>query len=166
MPAWPATVLLGVLVAQVGLGWIHGRLLHRQHTELVALRHDVQDLAEALDYAYGDPGLEEEGLAPARRPGRRAPMPRLHLAAHRIQEGQEQDPAMRELEASRKSAEKAVKDAKTAQRKLSVEHAAERAERAEKVDKASKGFLWATIASAAILLGAFAMRGFIRKQRG
>jgi hypothetical protein len=73
---------------------------------------------------------------------------------------------MRELEASRKSAEKAVKDAKTAQRKLSVEHAAERAERAEKVDKASKGFLWATIASAAILLGAFAMRGFIRKQRG
>jgi hypothetical protein len=161
-------LLSSLLLAQLGLAWIHGRLLNRQHLQLMELREDLQGLAEAIEQSYADPGLEEGSLAPARRFASHRPLHRLRLASHRIQEGQdrEQDPAARELEASRQSAEKAVKDAKTTQQKLSIKHAAERAERAEKIDDASRGFFWATIGAAVVLFGAYAARGFIRRQRG
>lgn len=165
-PAWPVALLSALLVAQLGLAWIHGRLLNRQHLELLQLREDLQGLAEAIEQSYADPGLEDGSLAPARQ---RHPRPRrVQAVSRRIQEGQEreQDPAARELEASRQSADKAVKDAKSAQQKLSVKHAAERAERAEKVDAASRNFFWASIGAAVVLFGAYAARGFIRRQRG
>lgn len=167
--AWPVALLTGILAAQLGLAWIQGRMLNRQHAQLLEMREDIQGLAEAVEQSYADPGMEEDSLAPARRPRHRVrPAGDLRRAAFRLrqEEKPEQDPAAKELEAARQSQEKAVKDAKVAQRKLSVAAAAERAERAEKVDNASKGFMWAVLGGAVILFGAFAARGFIRRQRG
>ncbi|MFN8010317.1 MAG: hypothetical protein U0P81_02825 [Holophagaceae bacterium] len=169
IPAWPMALLTGILAAQLGLAWIQGRMLNRQHAQLLEMREDIQGLAEALEQATADPGVEEDSLAPARRPRHRIrPAGDLRRAAFRLrqEEKPEQDPAAKELEAVRQSQEKAVKDAKVAQRKLSVAAAAQRAERAEKVDNASKGFMWAVLGAAVILFGAYAARGFIRRQRG
>ncbi len=168
-PAWPVALLTAILAAQLCLAWIQGRMLNRQHAQLLEMREDIQGLAEAIEQSYADPRMEEDSLAPARRPRHPArPAGHLRRAALRLrqEEKPEQDPAAKELEAVRQSQEKAVKDAKVAQRKLSIEAAAQRAERAEKVDKASKGFMWAALGAAAILFGAYAARGFIRRQRG
>lgn len=163
--AWPTALLSALLLAQLGLAWIHGRLLNRQHLQLLEMREDLQGLAEAIEQSYADPGFEDGSVAPAAR--LKARRPRAVRAAHRIQEGQdrEQDAAARELEASRQSAEKAVKDAKVAREKLSVQHAAERAERAEKIDKASTNFFWASLGAAVVLFGAYAARGFINRRK-
>lgn len=173
----PTALLTALLAAQLGLAWIHGRMLNRQHAQLLDIREDLQGLAEAIEASYGEAPQEEGSLAPAalerhRRPARRhARGPRL--AAYRNQEpqdqessGKEQDRAAKELEASRASQEKAVRDAKVAQKQISFREAAERAERVEKIDNASKGFMWATLGTAVVLFAAFAARGFIRKQRG
>ena len=173
----PMLLLTALLAAQLGLAWIHGRMLNRQHAQLLDIREDLQGLAEAIEASYGE-ALQEEGtLAPAaldrhRRPAHR-PFRRPRLVSHRIQEspdqessGKEQDRAAKELEASRASQEKAVRDAKVAQKQISFREAAERAERVEKIDNASKGFMWATLGAAVLLFGAFAARGFIRRQRG
>ncbi|MBK8725189.1 MAG: hypothetical protein IPL96_03790 [Holophagaceae bacterium] len=166
------TVLLG---AQLGLAWLHGRMLHRQHAQLLALRDDLQGLAEAIDSAWEDAPAEEGSLAPASRPALRrlhrrsvagAAAGRLRLAGYRPQEepAPEQDPAAKELEAARKSGEKAVKDAKVAQKQLSFTAAAERANRVEKIDNASRGFMWATLVAAVVLIGGYSLRGYLRRR--
>jgi hypothetical protein len=164
---WAVGLLATLLTAQVGLAWLHGRLLNRQHQQLLALQGDIQTLAEALEHAWVEEPMEEGALAPANRASRSARRP--VLARHRQQPAPEpppeQDPALKEIEAAKQSGEKAVKDAKVAQQKLSITHAAERAERAEKVDKASKGFFWASILTPVILIAAFAARGWIRRRR-
>jgi hypothetical protein len=165
---WALGLLAALLTAQVGLAWVHGRLLNRQHHELLALREDVQSLAEVVEHAWCEEPHEEGSLAPAARRHAAARHRRgLALATFRQQSEPppEQDPALKEIEAAKQSGEKAVKDAKVAQQKLSIAHAAERAERAEKVDKASKGFFWASILTPVILIAAFAARGWIRRRR-
>lgn len=162
-------LLAALLTAQVGLTWVHGRMLNRQHHALLELRDEIQGLSEVVEHAFAETAPEEGFLAPAvRRQRPHRPGRRYALAGFRRQAEPppEQDPALREIEAARQSGEKAVKDAKVVQRKLSIAHAAERAERAEKVDKASKGFFWASILTPVILIAAFAARGYIRRQRG
>lgn len=163
---WPVALLTALLTAQLGLAWIQGRMLNRQHDQLLDIREDIQGLAEAIESSYGDAPQEEGTLAPAIRRHHRRHLRRPRLAGYRIQDQGEQDPAAKELEAARQSQEKAVKDAKVTQKKLSMKEAAERAERVEKIDNASKGFMWATLGAAVVLFLAFAARGFIRRQRG
>jgi len=168
---WAVGLLATLLTAQVGLAWLHGRLLNRQHQQLLELRSEVQTLAEAMEHAWAEEPMEEGYLAPAVRrhsaSRHRRPARGIALASLRQQPEPppEQDPALKEIEAAKQSGEKAVKDAKVAQQKLSIAHAAERAERAEKVDKASKGFFWASILTPIILIAAFAARGYIRRRR-
>lgn len=167
---WALGLLATLLTAQVGLAWVHGRLLNRQHQQLLELRSEVQTLAEALEHAWAEDPVEEGYLAPAAHrhsaSRHRRPMRGIALASFRQQPEPppEQDPALKELQAAKQSGEKAVKDAKVAQQKLSITHAAERAERAEKVDKASKGFFWASILTPIILIAAFAIRGYMRRR--
>ena len=65
-PPWLGAALLTLLACQVGLLWMHGTMLERQHGELLGLRQDIQELAESLDEM--DQGGEQGSSLP--RPSR------------------------------------------------------------------------------------------------
>lgn len=155
--------LVAVLTAQVGLLWLHGGLLNRQHGELKAMRQDIQDLTEALDNGLGnDAQAPEEGAYRPASGGRRANrgpqhrLRRLQAVNHArfvLQDAQDnapdgQDPAMKEIQKSKDSAKKAVADSRDMQQKLSIEENARKAEEKKKVDEATSSFYplvyWAT----------------------
>ncbi len=148
--------LVAVLTAQVGLLWLHGGLLNRQHGDLVAMRQDIQDLTEALDSGAGyDAQTPEEGAYRPASGGNRAGRghqhrqhPRLQAVSHIrfvLQDAQDnapdgQDPAMKEIQKSRDSAKKAVADSRDIQQKLSFEENARKAEEKKKVEAATNSF--------------------------
>lgn len=152
------TLLALVAVLQLGLLWVQGAQLHRQQQTLQALRQDVQDLIEVLE-GSGLQGGEEGGLAPGRQE------PRHHARFRRVAlHAQEEDPALKELKESRESAQKAVQDARTAQKKLSFEEAAKRAE-VERQQKAAQDqwvtWVWGGLA---LVVVALLIRGWLRRR--
>ncbi len=153
------TLLRFIAVLQLGLLWVQGAQLHRQHQTLQALRNDVQDLIEVLE--GGAQGNEEGVYVPGRSEARRGP--RFHQVAHRLRV-QEEDPAARELKASQESAQKAVQEARTAQRKLSVEEAARRAE-TQRQEKAAQDqwitYVWGGLG---LVVVALLIRGWLRRR--
>ncbi|MCE1228959.1 MAG: hypothetical protein LWX11_05680 [Firmicutes bacterium] len=150
--SWLLRIVVVMLGLQMGLLWLQGRLLHRQHQELVDLRSDVQYLAESLDAALGAE-VEEGSYVPMHRLQRGRKGHALVRAAVSSDPPQEpasnppQDPAIKELEEARASAQKAVKDAREVQSKLSFEENARKAEEKAKLEAAQrKGIRWHYIA--------------------
>lgn len=159
--SWFAGLVLALLAGQLGLLWVQGRLLHRQHLDLVDLKAEIQYLSESLDAALAEPGADET-LAPARAPRLRR---RQAMVKASIQSQEEpQDAAAKELQAARESARKAVKDSREVQSKLSIEENARKAEEKAKVkgtwEMGTKAFL---IALGAGLL-AMAARAWMRRR--
>lgn len=152
------SLLTLIATLQLGLLWVQGAQLYRQQQTLQALRQDVQDLTDVLE--GGSQGGDEGTYAPGRL------MPRGHArlrAAHHLRI-QEEDPAAKELRASRESAEKAVKEAREVQKKLSVEEAAKRAE-LDRQQKAAQD-QWVTWAWGALglVVVALLVRGWLRRR--
>jgi hypothetical protein len=156
-PGWIQSALVAVLAAQVGLLWLHGGLLNRQHGELQAMRQDIQDLSEALDNSASDHAQAPEegnfrpashGQRPKRLSHKRSQHPRLQTVSHVdfiLQDTQEnapenQDAMMKELQKSRDSGKKAVADAYGKQQKVSIEYNIQKAEEKKKIEAATSSF--------------------------
>ena len=154
---WIQSALVAVLAAQVGLLWLHGGLLNRQHGEMLAMRQDIQDLTDALENSASDDSQvpEEGSFHPAsssqsslRPHHRRHQHPRIQTVSHLnfiLQDTQDnapegQDPAMKDLQKSKESAKKAIADARDMRQKLSIEENIRKADEKKKVEAATSSF--------------------------
>ena len=140
------------LVLQLGLLWIQGAQLHRQNQVLQGLREDLQALTESLDNAQSATSYQDEaaavpvGFLPK-------PVPTKQVAVLGVQE--EQEAATKDLQASRESAQKAVKDAREVQAKLSIEENIRKADEAKKVQAATSSWqrwVWGAMALVVLAL--------------
>ena len=129
-----------ILALQLGLLWVQGAQLHRQNQALEDLREDIQILAESIEDSQSSAAYEDGGvIVPVRFQA--SPESKKKMAVLGIEE--EQDPAAKELQASKDSAQKAVKDAREVQSKLSFEENARKVEEARKVQAATSSWqLW------------------------
>jgi len=143
-----------LLALQLGLLWIQGAQLHRQNQVLEGLREDLQALAESLDNGQSSTAYDEDGTAvPATFQASREAKKKVAVLG--VEE--EQEPAARDLQATRDSAQKAVKDAREAQSKISFQENARKVEEARKVQAATSSWhlwTWGAIALVVVALGA------------
>lgn len=156
---WLVPLLLSL---QLCLLWIQGAQLHQQNQQLSDLRADIQDLADSLDSGQDDASPQDDtGAVPLRH--RAHPRPRLQrVAVLGLQD--EKDTAADELRASRDSAQKAVKEAREAQAKLSIEENARKAEEAKKIQGATDRWQKWSLAAVGILCLAWLLRGWFRRR--
>lgn len=160
---WLGGTVLTLLVLQMGLLWIQGTMLQRQHEDLLGLREDVQAMAETLDQEPGAGDAEGGAPSPARwrvRRQRRGPV----RAAWLQSEPDEDQRARKELEASKQSSREAVAKARDTQEKLSITEAIRRADDQAKVDAAAhkaRPWLWA---GAGLALLAMVIRAVLRRR--
>ena len=165
LQGWLGPVIAALLAAQLGLTWIHGSLLHRQHEDIQGLREDLQDLSDSLDQEEASGSAEAEGVVPAQVPfqghfHRR----RMLRAARLVRQQEEPDQAAKDLEAARQSAQKAVKEARETQQKLSIEENARKAEEKAKLQGASNAWqkwLWIGLGAG---LAALVARSWLRRR--
>jgi hypothetical protein len=139
------------LSLQLGLLWIQGAQIHRQNQVLQGLREDIQSLADAIDNGQSSGTSEDETTHVPARYQAHAPV-------------EEQDPAAKELQAARESAQKAVKDAREAQSKLSIEENIQKVEEAKKLQSATsewQSWVWGAMALVALAL---IWRAFLRRR--
>jgi hypothetical protein len=159
LPSWLAPAVVAMLGVQLLLSWLQGSLIHRQHKDLLALREDVQYLAEAMDQGPGEEDYEEEELAPARRPHPR--IPRLQ----RIQtQPTEDEAAQKDLQDSRASGQRAVSQARAVQGQLSIEENIRKAEEKAKLEEAGgawQNWLWAALGAGLVAVG---VRAWLRRR--
>ena len=150
-----------LLALQLLMLWLQGAQLHRQNQVLQGLREDIQALTESLDYNQGaTSGSDDADAVPASAPAKTRPHTRMAVLG--IQE--EQEAAAKELQASRESGQKAVKDAREAQSKISIEENARKAEEAKKVQAATSSWMnwaWGAVGLVAVALVA---RSVIRRR--
>lgn len=163
--SWLGPVVVALLAGQLGLIWVQGGLLHRQHQAIQGLREDIRGLAETIEMGDGIVSEAEEGdFIPAR--GRQSVRRRARLTrvVHIALQDEETERATRDLEEARKSAEKAVQEARETQQKLSFEENARKAEEKAKIEKAqSTGQKWIWIGLAAGLV-ALVGRSWLRRR--
>ena len=163
LPKWLSRSVLALLALQVGLLWVHGSLLQRQHDELMALREDVQALADSLDQDQDEWDSNSIDPHPARWAGHRGH--RTARAAYlraeetgKAAEG-EGDQALTELkkdmDQTRKSERDAVAKARDTQEKMSISANIQKAEdkaRAEAVIHDWMPWLWGAVAVSVLAL--------------
>jgi len=151
-----------MLGMQLILAWIQGSLLHRQHEDLLALREDVQILADSLEQGTEEEGSTEDGLAPARQHQGRGP--RLQRVRRMQAAPAEEEQAQKDLQDAKASAQKAVNEARAAQSKLSIEENSRKAEEKAKLDAAENAWqkwLWAALGAGLV---AVAVRAWLRRR--
>ena len=159
IPAWFMGGVLALLALLVGLTWINGAMLNRQQHQLVAMREEIQGLAEGIEQGLSE-GDVESSLAPVA-------VPRRVHARHflRVQQQEDgSDQGMKDLKESRDSAKKAVQEARDVQRKVSFEENARLADEKAKLDAAEHH--WRPWLYLAVGLGVLAMlvRAWIRRR--
>lgn len=160
-PRWLQIGFALILSAQLALLWLQGMQLNRQHHDLAGLREDLQFLTESLEQHSGGPQESEEGYAPARV---RHAHPSLYQRVHRQEEDKDASAAAKELQASKESGQKAVKDARKVQSQLSISENAKKAEEKAKVKEAVTTWeMWA-LAAGAVVLVAFLVRGWLKSR--
>lgn len=163
---WFPGGLLVLLGAQLTLLWVQGLQLNRQHHDLAGIRDDLQTLAESLDQ-NSNGGQEREGYSPARA---HRPKHSVYLRVNRQEEKQEPKPegetagkeGLKDIEAAKESAQKAVRDARKIQSQLSLSENARIAEEKAKIKEAHAAWeMWALVAGA-VVIGALILRGWLR----
>lgn len=160
---WLGRAVVVLLCAQLGLSWVQGRLLQRQHQDLQDLRGEIRFLTESIEQGSDDNSPTETELAPARHPRRLAARGIQRVASISMQE-EAPDPAAKELEAAKASAEKAVKDAREVQGKLSLEENARKAEEKAKIQAVQGSTTkWYLLALGAGLV-ALVVRAWLRRR--
>lgn len=140
------------LALQLGLLWIQGAQLHRQNQVLQGLREDIQALTESLENGQSATASDDDGAAvPLSFQPR--PAPPKQVAVLGVQE--EQEAANKDLQASRESAQKAVKEAREVQSKLSIQENIRKADEAQKVKAATntwQRWVWGALALVVLAL--------------
>jgi hypothetical protein len=143
--------------------WLQGAQLHRQNQVLQGLREDLQALTESLDANQGPvSGGEDADAVPANLPPKAQPQAHAHVAVLGIQE--EQEAAAKDLQASRESAQKAVKDAREVRSKLSIEENARKAEETRKVQAATSSWMNWAWGAMGLVAAAMVARSVIRRR--
>ncbi len=150
------------LALQLGLLWIQGAQLHRQNQVLEALRDDIQALTDSLENSQGPAAYQNDAGAVPAGNGIPSAAPRK-LAA--LGAPEEQDPASKELQASRDSAQKAVKDARETQSKLSFQENARKVEEARKVQAVTRSWQGWGLGALALVVLAFLTRAVLQRRR-
>ncbi len=173
LPRWLSVSIVLLLTAQVGLLWVHGSMLQRQHEDIQALRDDVQNLAEDLyededgwDSNDDDPSPRPAHAAwtrhhprTASRRGRRA-VPAAYLQA----QGEGDEETRKELDSTRQSGKDAVAQARKVQGQLSwTENARKAEEKARMEDAGHTWVTWLWVATGAAV-AALAVRSFLRRR--
>ena len=149
-----------MLALQLALLWVQGAQLYRQNQVLQALREEVQTLSDTLQDSRLPTQDQEEGPAVPARYQAPNPTPR-RVAVLGAEE--EQDAAAKELKASRDSAQKAVKDAREFQSKISIEENIRKADESRKVNATTTSWLrWVYGALACVVLALIA-RAVVRR---
>lgn len=136
-----------LLALQLAMLWLQGAQLHRQNQVLQGLREDVQALTESIENGSGPAAFEDENQFVPTRFLPHPPPPPQRAAVLGVQE--EQEAAVKDLQASRESAEKAVKEAREVRSKLSLEENARKADEARKVQAATsrwQRWVWGALA--------------------
>lgn len=130
VPRWLAGAVLALLVGQLGLMWMQGSMLERQHGELLGLRQDVQELTESLDQ-FED--AFDQGADGAVRPSSR-PLHRRHtLLRVRLQEEGDQG-VKKELADQRKNEREAIDKARDVRKQVSWDENQRKAEEKAKIE--------------------------------
>lgn len=162
VPRWILGAVLTLLTLQVGLLWLHGAMLERQHADLAALREDVQDLSDSLDEFQGtfdDTG--SGGLSPSRQRIRHRPS---RLVRARMQEQDPEEAQKKQIEEQRKAEKEAVAKARDLREKVSFEENARKAEEKAKVEKAVTPWRNMVAAGVAVALFALLLRAWARRR--
>jgi len=162
LPRWWAGAVLVLLTLQLGLLWLHGTMLQRQHAELAALREDVQALAESLDQDSQDGG--EEGAQPIRDRARRGALVPVALRQPAPPEPEEDKALKKDLEATRQSERDAVAQAREVRQKLSIEENARKADEKAKLEAAGKAWSPLVWAGLGVAVGALLVRSWLRRR--
>jgi hypothetical protein len=186
----PVTLLLcGLLAANLGLLWVQGAQLNRQHDTLRQLHTDIEDLTDALDaYTNGDGGDgssdSQDGGGAVWAPASRARKPRhAPLVRARYQDPDaapqgssqpanppaEQDPmdqGRKDQEDANKSARDAIAKARDDQQKLSISENYRKGQEERKVQEAQYEWTRWVWAALAFLILAFAVRAWIIRRNG
>ena len=163
MPRWLAGAIVILLTLQLGLLWMQGTLLERQHGDLQGLRQDVQDLAESLDQFEGafDQGANDGTVRPSRY---RRPPPRRAAVRVLLQEPDGDRQGRKDLEDARKSAQEAVAKARDVREKLSWDENARKAEEKAKIDRETHKIRNYVSIGAAVGLLALILRAWLRNR--
>jgi len=158
-------MMVALVAAQLGLTWLQGSLLHRQHQDIQGIREDLQTLAESLEQGAFGASEEEGGLVPARSRHSRHPRRKMVRVAYiSPSEEESEKQAAKDLEEARKSAQKAVKDSREVQGKLSFEENARKAEEKAKLQGAQAAWQkWLWLGLGAGLL-AIVLRSWMRRR--
>ncbi|GLH66589.1 hypothetical protein [Geothrix edaphica] len=152
-----------LLAAQLLMLWLQGAQLHRQNQVLQGLREDLQALTESLDANQGPvSGSDDTEAVPASTPPKAQARSHEHVAVLGIQE--EQEAGAKDLQASRESAQKAVKDAREAQSKISIEENARKAEETRKVQAATSSWMNWSWGAVGLVAAALVARAVIRRR--
>ena len=129
---------------------------------LEALREDIQALTESIDNGQSTTAYDDDDGTVVPAGFLPKPAPPKEVAVLGAED--EQEAAAKELQASRDSAQKAVKDAREAQSKLSIEENARKAREAGKIQAATDSWqrwVWGAFALLALALVA---RSVIRRR--
>jgi hypothetical protein len=161
LPKWLSRSVVILLALQVGLLWVHGSLLQRQHDDLMALREDVQALADSLDQNEDEWDSNGIGPNPARWAGHRGHRTAraAYLRTEEAGKAPEGDQALTELKKDtdqvRQSERDAVAKARDTQEKLSISANIQKAEdkaRAEAVTHDWMPWVWSAVAATVLAL--------------
>ncbi len=157
---WIIPTFLGL---QLALLWLQGAQLHRQNQVLQGLREDIQALTDTLE--GGQPMDGNDGPEPLAVPVRyqsQAAPSRDKVAVLGVED--EQAAVSKDLEAAKKSAQDAVKEARETRAKISIEENARKAEETRKVQAATQSWQkWVWLAMALAVL-AFGARSVLRRR--
>jgi len=162
-PSWLLGAVVTLLLLQVGLLWMQGSMLERQHGTLMGLRQDMQDLTESLDNFQGnfDQGASDGTL----RPSSRRVHPRRGLQRVRLQDQEGGDQGVRkEMADQRKSEREAIDKARETQSKLSLAENYRKAEEKKRIEAEQnkwRPFLWG---GAVVALLALVLRSWLRNR--
>ena len=168
LPAWAGGAIITLLSLQLGLLWIQGTLLQRQHGELQGLREDVQYLAETMDEGQGaQDGDAEAGPRPARTRGRGLrlrPARAVRVAFLQEPEAEAEKKAKQDIEDVRKSERDAIAKARDTREKLSISENIRKAD--EKALREAEEHRWRPWLWGAMGLGLIAMiaRNWLRRR--
>ena len=184
-------ILACLLSANLGLLWVQGAQLNRQHQTLRQLHSDIEDLSDALDaYTNGDSGgdngdSQQDGdgavWAPARRHARprraglvrarfqdpdAAPAQSSSQPANPPAEQDQMNQGRKDMEDANKSARDAIAKARDDQQKLSISENYRKGQEERKVQEAQYAWTRWVWAALAFLILAFCVRAWIIKRNG
>jgi hypothetical protein len=160
--SWLAPAIVALLGIQLGLLYLNGFQIHQQRWDILELKHEVQDLTYAIEQGASEDSMETPGGVPIHRFSRHAQ--RRPSAFRRVVLEEETEPAINDLETTRKSAQKAVKDSREIQQKLSIEENVRKSEEKARVQAEQNRWQKYVGLGLALTLVAVFTRSYLRRR--